>query len=252
VPAPEALQGWFVRRGEPLRVVAAEQGPAELVIVRDLDEEAAVRALGSGTRTFFVPQRRGVLPQRDPDALRFEMRLGKEDRLLFLWPTAKRFEASLTADLFETSRVFTGKDGGLHWLLTRVYHPDKRTAVRRFSDAVAVAGLQAAGSYGTRAVLLVLGGQTPDRSLYSPAIVRRYLERLHVPLFVWSLEDPGAREAAPSWGEVEDVSSLSKLRDAFKRLRGELDSQQIVWIDGRHLPQEIALSEKARGIELVK
>jgi len=251
-PAPDALQGWFVRRGEALRVVASEQGPAQLVIVRDLAEEAAVTALGSGSRTIFVPQRRGILPQRDPDALRFEMRLARDDRMLFLWPMARRFQANLAADLFEASRVFTGKDGGIHWLLTRVYHPDKRTAVRRFSDAVAVAGLEAAGSYGARAVLLVLGGPAPDRSFYSPTLVRRYLETLHVPLFIWSLEDAGARQAAPAWGEVEDISSPWKLREAFRRLRLQLDSQQIVWLEGRHLPQEIELSEKARGIELVK
>ena len=32
----------------------------------------------------------------------------------------------------------------------------------------------------------------------------------------------------------------------------ELDEQRIVWVNGRHLPQDIELSEKAKGIRLAE
>ena len=55
---------------------------------------------------------------------------------------------------------------------------------------------------------------------------------------------------AQAWGGAEDISTLAKLEDAAERLRAELDSQRIVWVEGRHLPQEIRLSPAA-GVELV-
>jgi hypothetical protein len=35
------------------------------------------------------------------------------------------------------------------------------------------------------------------------------------------------------------------------RIRKELDAQRIVMVEGRHLPQSIALTSKAAGVELV-
>jgi hypothetical protein len=119
---------------------------------------------------------------------------------------------------------------------------------------VAVAGLQAADENDRRAVVLVLGGESQDASRYDVATVRRYLAAIRVPLFVWSLY--GAKTpAAVAWsggeGKAEDVSSLSRLADAVDRLKGELADQRVVWLDGHHLPQSIALSPAATGLELV-
>ena len=114
-------------------------------------------------------------------------------------------------------------------------------------DAVAVAGLQAAAENYRRAVVLVLGREGEDESRYDPAAVRRYLESIHVPLFVWSLYGPESR-AAKTWGGAEDVSTLYKLSKAVSRLRAELDAQRIVWLDGRHLPQAISLGAGADGV----
>jgi hypothetical protein len=55
-----------------------------------------------------------------------------------------------------------------------------------------------------------------------------------------------------AWGHVEDISSFAKLKTAFAVMRKDLDSQQMVWLEGRHLPQDIALSERAVGVELVR
>ena len=43
-----------------------------------------------------------------------------------------------------------------------------------------------------------------------------------------------------SWGEPRDVSSVRKLEQAVKELKTELDRQRLVWIEGIHLPQDIA------------
>jgi hypothetical protein len=123
------------------------------------------------------------------------------------------------------------------------------------ADAVAVAGLQAAAENDRRAVVLVLGGLEKDDSRYDPATVQRYLEAVHVPLFVWSLyglESSAAKSWSGSWGQVEDISTLPKLEAAVNRLKDELASQKIVWLDGRHLPQSITLGPRAQGVEIVK
>jgi hypothetical protein len=98
----------------------------------------------------------------------------------------------------------------------------------------------------------VLGDETADGSRHSPASVRKYLETIRVPFTVWSLKSLETQPLAKSWGAVEDVSSRGRLEKAVERLKADLASQRIVWVQGRHLPQEITLSEKAFGIELAR
>lgn len=137
-----------------------------------------------------------------------------------------------------------------------VSHPIPKGGDGRFADAdadaVAVAGIQAYAGYTRRAVVLALGGRIDDASRSPATVVREYLQKIHVPLFVWSLDPRTAERVAARWGETEDVSSYPKLKVAFERLRARLDEQQMVWLDGRHLPQEIALSREARGIEILR
>jgi hypothetical protein len=252
LPPPSSLEGWFRTGSSSVRAVAVEKGPALVLVVRDTDHTEALAKLGSGGRTTFVQGMRGTLPQFDPDFSRFETRFDDGDRIRFLWPRANRAPgAQIPTELFDSSRDFAGSFAGLHWLLTHVSHPIQKVADERFTDAVAIAGLQAYAGYTRRAVVLVLGRRIADASQYPPALVRPYLAKIHVPLFVWSLDNRTADRVAAAWGEAEDVSSFPKLKVAFGRLRQELDSQQMVWLEGRHLPQEIALSEKAVGIELV-
>jgi hypothetical protein len=145
-----------------------------------------------------------------------------------------------------------GADAGLAWLLTRVEHPEQRPREVHLADAAAVAGLEATASGSRRAVVLVLGDETADASRHSPASIRRYLQAIRVPFSVWSLKSPRLQPLAKSWGEVEDVSSVERLEKAIERLKADLASQRVVWIQGRFLPQEIALAEKAEGIELAR
>lgn len=246
LPPIEKLQGWFVKHGQPLSVAAVEHGPADVLMVRDLEATLALRQLGRVGR---ASPRYGAdgLPRYDPNTLRDMIRLGEQDRIRIIWPVARRFTgAQSAAELFEQSHDFRTRDGGFHWLLTSVDYPGRSTAPRRFADAVAVAGIQAFSSHSRRAVVLVLG-HSPDESRYTPETVRRYLERIHVPLFLWSLDPTSSTEA---WGTVEDISSPVKLERAVKRLRDELEAQLIVWLAGTHLPQQIALSDRADGVEL--
>jgi hypothetical protein len=226
--------------GRPLTVAAVEEGAAQLVVVRDLGTREAFHRLGSLGRRLKDPTGR---TRSDPDYLRHDLTLGREDRVRLLWPSARRVEgAGLPAELFDASRDFTARDGGLYWILTRVSHPGEQTAGQRFADAVAVAGLQTLAGNGPRAVLLVLGKGGEDASRLTPAQVRRYLAAVRVPLYVWSLVPPRSSASAQAWGGATDVSTLAGLRSAVARLQRDLAGQHIVWVDGLHLPQSIALA----------
>jgi hypothetical protein len=254
VPEAAALAGVLVRGGQALPVVAVEQGPALVCVVRGPGVSLALKSLGTGGHTTLVqqPGTRRQLPQFDRDASRHMMALEKEDRLRFIWPIARTAGAAPGAQLFDHSRDFTDDDGGVHWLLTRVEHPGPQPRDLRVADATAVAGLEATASGSRRAVVLVLGDETQDGSRHAPAAVRRYFEGIRVPFFVWSLKSPLSQPLAAAWGRIEDISSAAGLEAAVALLKADLALQRIVWVEGRYLPQEITLSDKATGLEFVK
>jgi hypothetical protein len=239
--SPAALASWFSEDGQALRPVAVEEGPAELLVVRAPGAPPILATIGK----VGVRERHATGLNR----LQFIMTLGKEARVRFLHPTAQRYAgAGLSSELFPSSQDFTAKDGGLYWLLAGVVQETRGES--RLADAVAVAGIQALTANHRRAVLLVLDGQTADASRYEAAAVRRYLAAIHVPLYVWSVGkvDPAITAA---WGAVEEISVLSRMQSAFDRLAEDLERQRIVWLDGRHLPQGIALTKTAeKSVEL--
>ena len=246
LPPPDRMQGWFRAGGRPLTVAAVDEGPAELLVVRDLAAQSAVDRMARGTTS-------SKMMDMSPEPRRFYMTLDKKDAVRFLWPVARTVSgANLPAELFDISRDFSAEDGGLLWLLAHYVSRVDDPSRQRLADAVAVAGLQALYASRRRAVLLVLSEQLTDKSRSDPALVRRYLEAIRVPLVVWTFGDPTA-PAAAAWGRAEDVSSQNKMRKAFTRLEEVLSSQRIVWIDGRHLPQTIELSgDAAAVVELVR
>ena len=246
------LSGAFSRSGSPLPVAAVEEGPALVCVVRAPAVALALSTLGTGGKKT-VPQSPGKgLPGYDRDASRGEMTLGKGDRLRFLWPVTSVKNAAPGAQLFDQSRDFDVGESGVHWLLTRVEHPGPLSGSLRLADAAAVAGLEAAASSSRRAVVLVLGDEGRDGSRYTAAAVREYLAAIRVPLFVWSLRGLSTQPLAGDWGAVEDVSSTKNLSRAVERLKTELSRQHIVWVEGRHLPQQIELSGKAEGVEIAR
>jgi hypothetical protein len=251
---PEALAGALSRGGAPVEVVAVERGPAQVLVVRAPSAALAARRLRGVSRrpSKFTPSfDDGATSNRiysgDPQHLRFDLALGREDRIRILWPVATRSPgASLPTRLFDATRDYTAEDGGLLWMLTSISHPAPGEDRDRIADAVAVAGLQAMAGGRRRAVILVLGDETRDRSFYLPTQARGYLAALRVPLFVWSLEEKPS-ELAREWGAVEDISSPAKLRRAVGALRKALDAQRVVWLPGLHLPTQIELTAAARA-----
>jgi hypothetical protein len=249
-PTPEGLQGRLSSRGRPLSVAAVDDGPGKVLIVRvpEPSEVESVFFPEWGRRAEKKYATRVITPQDR----RWEIQLGEEDTVRLLSPTASvHRESGIPSELFDISRELTSEHGGMFWFL---YHTVLKgeSEDQRIDDAVAVAGLQAATGNYRRAVVLVLGSDLRDTSRYDPATVRRYLESIRVPLFVWSLQKPKKNPAALAvWGNVEDVSSLSKLERAVDRLKEEMASQRIVWVDGRHLPQSITLAPGTAPVQLV-
>jgi len=179
--------------------------------------------------------------------------LGPEDQLQVQWPVSREVpDIEGTNILFEASRTYQGMGVSLGFLLLQVGYPEQSFKPRQYADAVSVAALQAAASGSRRAVVLVLGKSDREESTLDRASVRRFLARLRVPFYVWSLAGAQPGVPAAAWGAFEDISHVQAFRLAVDRLRRDLDSQSIVWVEGRHLPQDIALSDDAAGIELAR
>lgn len=240
LPELDGLRGWFAAAGQPLTAAAVEDdGPGKVVFVQVPLGNAVLREILPGQR------------RKSIDLLQNELRLGKEDRVRFLSLTPDAYrDSKIPSQLFDMSTELTSRDGGVLWFLTKKQMLKRSDKERlRIADAVAVAGLQAAAENHRRAVVLVVGSEVPDASRYDPATVRRYLASIRVPLFVWSLYGPNA-PAARDWGQTEDISTLETLARAVNRLRAEMASQNMVWVEGRHLPQSISLTPAVKGAAL--
>ena len=231
-PAAAGVQGWFTKGGESLEVITIEKGAAEVVVVAD---RAFPRFVAPGER------------YKPPKSLR----LAGDQKVRFVGTVSERSEGvATTFNLFPTSPAYDGALGDLYQLLTRVSY-QAGDDPPRLASAVAVAGLAAFRGRSRRAVVIVPSDKPSADASLAPAQARRYLERLAVPLVVWNPES-GSASHLEAWGEVRQVGSLKQLAAAFKELSEQLDRQWVVWLDGRHLPQEIELSAEAEGFELLR
>ncbi|MCP3962986.1 MAG: hypothetical protein GY719_34535 [bacterium] len=231
-PSATVAADWFEKDGEPLEVIAIEKETAELVVVK-----------ARPFPRFFGPGESHKVPK--------SLLLSGDQRVRFVTPVPTPTEGvAATFNLFPISQAFDGGLGDLYRLLTGlVRRPEERSP--RLNAAVTVAGLAAYRGRHRRAVVLIPGSKPGEREALSPAQARRYLEHLRVPFFVWN---PESRTPAylEDWGEVRDVGSIKKLAAAFEEVDQLLGQQWIVWLDGRHLPQEIELSPEVRGFELLQ
>ena len=239
-PSVDSLQGRFRKNGETLRVVAVERGPALVFLVRDpAENKEAFRRFGP----------------YDHDLARAETRLEIEDRIQLVWPLAKEIpDQSASNVLFDTAEIIHGVSTNFLFALLKSGRAPAGAGDRRFADAVAVAGVSAAANGSRRAVVLVLGEGDQDHSSRAPSSIRRYLERIHVPLYVWSLSrgTPPKLPPAAEWNEYDDISTVGKLHDAASRVQNDLSRQSIVWIEGRHLPQDITLVDAGDGFGIAR
>lgn len=231
-PTAAAAQGWFRKGSEPLRVISIEKAAAEIVVV-----------MARPFPRFFAP----TVNYKIPKALELPEKV--EVRFLATQPEETSGVAS-TFNLFPSSPAYGRDTADLYHLLTGLLKPPEERPSRP-SAAMAVGGLLAFESRRRRAVVYVPGSEREPADALTPAVVRRYLERLHVPIVVWDPEKTPAAHLG-EWGEARSVGSLEKLANAFDELKKELDRQWIVWLDGRHLPQEVTLTPAAEGFALLR
>lgn len=246
LPELRSLEGRFRGHGEPLRVVGVERAPARIAMVVDQTALPALRKLGEFGSNLTDAQ----------SALR------PGEQLVFLFPEVKKIESdTVPARLFSLTQTFTAKHGSsIPWILTRISPPDQEPSpYRRISDALAVAGVQAAMGNRPRAVVLVLGTEIADTSAYNVGEVRRFLQDIRVPLFIWwtgrpqnevTSENDRKLSLKTPWGRAKDISSFTRLMQAMAQVRIELDSQFTVWIEGSYLPHAIELAKGVKGIKL--
>lgn len=235
LPPLEVLQQAARSRGRPVRVVAVERAPADVVMVRDQRARRELGRLASGTRIVAS--------------------FGKDSRLRFLWTTPEVRESARGAHLL-FPRTADGRIGGevLPRTILRSNWQSGGGEQQRLADAAAVAGLIASERNRPRAVVVVLGAPAGDRSQLDPAQVRHYLSAIAVPLFVWSTHaaawNDGDRDGG--WGEVENVATPLRLLGAIREVERALDRQAVMWVDGIHLPQWIDLDPAPPGVRLLR
>lgn len=229
-----------------LRVVAFEKGRADLVVVVDPAATAALAKLArEGGKQRVSRGGIGLGPRSSPGAgtmaadARAKVPVPEGARMRLVWPVAEsRQHGELRFDLFPTSPERTAADGSLLDALGLATLLPGSTVAPRIADAVALAALTAAEPGRRRAVLLVLGEQPLDTSTYDAARVRRFLDRLRVPLVVWSTAT-STPEMVAVWGKAETIASVQRLESAAKHLDQLLGRQRIAWVEGRHLPQRL-------------
>jgi hypothetical protein len=237
-PTVSDLEGSLRVGDHALRIAAVDRQGAQVFIVRDVGAWPLMRKIG------FLLDRNPTMRFRrmvyDPDLPL------KRDRM-HLVGTAPTIRRDLA--LFPFSEAYEIKPWSLSWIVSHARNQPEAAAHQELSDAVAVAGLRAAGSGTPRAVILVVAPDAVNHSRHQPQVVREYLSTLRVPLVVWSADEEGV---VTGWGPSEDISSTAKLQKASKRLVKDLQRQWIVWVEGRHLPYEIELDESVEGFRLAR
>jgi hypothetical protein len=238
---PEELAGWFRAGGREIAVVGLERNPpASVVLVIDpvagkVLHSLVAAILGGGSRVKLRP-------------------LARDDRVTHLRPGPRRVVGEhQTFDAFQpVDYSLVGRAGDFTEALEDMASVSARSSgagSRRLADAVAVAGMLAAESRRSRAVVLLVGAAGDDSRL-SPDQARGYLEALGVPLFVWRVVTrKEAKEGLPplaGWPDARLVDRLRGLAAGVGELRKSLDAQRIVWLDGTHLLRDLELSETAR------
>ena len=179
---------------------------------------------GEGEALFILNGGRGALKGLDAPEPRGN---------LFALPDAEITVMNPVAEVIQRpgnlTRLFNSLSlkGGTRRVLATTATPEGRAQI---ADAVGAAALRALQGGHRRVVIVVLGSTpAPDASEHSPAVIRRYLQRVGVPLRVWSLTGPRP-DLAETWGEVRDVSTQAELVKATEDLRQELDSQRVAWV----------------------
>jgi hypothetical protein len=235
-----SLDGCFSVDGQALRTAAVERATALVVVVKDPDPREVQTALDLMRVVLTPGDFQGLRIQLDPDS-----------KFRIVWPLWQSFtEGAAESALFENSNDFDATRFSVVRLLAIPFPAtDYLDKPRRFADAIAVAAVRTLMPAQRRAVVLLLS-RNEDHSAYAPAIVRRYLQAIGVPLFVWSLKGPRP-DLAETWGEVEDISRPPGIRAAVNKLREVLDQQRIVWVPADALSALRVQAKESCGVSVV-
>jgi len=227
--------------GSKVRPVALDDAPAEVLIVRHPSStEAATRARAASPHDL-SSGRLADSGMRAQSGGKHRGSLAPGDQVRFIWPVAQRGGGTMESLLFGSSQRFDTSDLGIRELLGRVSYPGESSELR-FTEAVAVAGIQALSSMRPRAIVLVIDSRYEDASRLTPGQVRGYLDLTGVPLHVWSLV---ASEDLPSqateWGTITSIATGQEFQNAIDALRRDLDSQRVLWIEGDWFAREVTV-----------
>jgi hypothetical protein len=236
-PTKEELQGSFVAGGAPLRLAAFEQPGIQLFMVRDHATLARLGHLRQRQDDSIYSRERWLLELESPELTPADDRL----RMVAPNPTLRRGRM-----LFPTTEPLDLERWRLPWLATHLTSPEARIFGQKVTDAVAVAGVRAAGDGSPRAVILILTSEPRDESDHSTEEVREYLRLLRVPLYVWYT----GGTPPVGWGDAADISTRRGLGRATRKLRRELDRQWIAWVEGNHMVNEIELARNLPDVRL--
>ncbi len=269
LPPVEELAGWLEADGTPLEVVGVEDDGLDLVVVADTSAQDELRRLAQAlanerTRRAADVAAAGRDPQGgrirferdplvpDPERRRDAPGAQVDLRCRFLLPVGTMTaQSAMVANVFPSSPWRTTGAANIVGEALQLRRIPESEGEDRTADAVVVAGLSAAEAARKRGVVLLLGPRSRDAGLLTPEEAARFLSRAGIPLRVFSL---GARKGRESrrWGDARTVRSLEELRRAVVEHAEVLDRQLIVWVEGEHLPQDVALGPLARGIRLAR
>jgi hypothetical protein len=236
-PTVAELAGLFSVRGKTLAPAAVEKAGSRVYLVRD---QAAVAEL----RHVQITQDR-IRPSHrlSGEDLGNEPVVRERDQLQFVVanPTLRRDRF-----LYPTSSGIAIRRQDVGWIVTHLTNRASAIRGQRPTDAVAVAAVQAAAQGAPRAVVVVLSENPRDASRYRPEDVRRYLQWLRVPLFVWTT----GTTPKPEWGNTRTIGGTRELRRAERALFDELEHQWIVWLEGNHMINEVELADTTTRFRL--
>lgn len=244
LPEIAAMAGWFEDQGSPVEVAAVDRGQADVVMVVHPGIETRRKELWTSRHHW---------RELDREAMVGVDQLGDDVRVRVMLPEpvvgdVMRGRPSL---FFPLSEKRTSGNVGI-FRLSKALDPDQVVSTNlRLANAVALAGMRSAEEDRRRAVLLLLGDARQDRSFLTPAATAAYLRDLAVPLEIWDMSSDES-DPQPGWTVDRTIVDLDDLRRAVRRFRTQLERQRIVWLAGQHLPQNIALSSRAEGIEIAR
>ena len=108
--------------------------------------------------------------------------------------------------------------------------------------------MHASRNHTRRAVLLIVGAEPVDASVWAPSQVLSYLKELRVPLIVWKA-DRRASEHTP-WGRALPVNRIERLEWQAEDLENQLERQWIVWLEGALPAERIELSRPHKKLRI--